>query len=275
MADISQELEIINTATAGDDVRNALISAITKLNEEDLTSLQQLKTYLTTVTPLLNKFTVCPSGTLSITADGLHDVADYDMVNVDTGFKKLLYGTLSGSFIYSKPNLDLWMSVRRGLFENCTALSYVSINGPLYLGDYAFGKCPSLSTVILPTITYVGSSAFFSCSNLKSVSIPNAARIRYGAFDECVSLSQIEFNQATAIEQVAFMMCTSLESAFFLGSSVPILYASTVFHSTPMMDSSYLGRYGSIYVLPSMVDAFKSAENWSYYSNRITAYSEG
>ena len=54
-----------------------------------------------------------------------------------------------------------------------------------------------------------------------------------------------------------------------MGTSVPKLAASTAFSSTPMLNSTYLGTYGSIYVKSSMLNAFKTATYWSVYSNRM------
>jgi len=54
-----------------------------------------------------------------------------------------------------------------------------------------------------------------------------------------------------------------------MGTDVPTLSNSNVFSYTPVVDSSYIGTYGSIYVKSSMLDSFKTATNWSLYSNRM------
>jgi hypothetical protein len=57
-------------------------------------------------------------------------------------------------------------------------------------------------------------------------------------------------------------------------SSVVTLSGAAVFTSTPMSNSTYTGEFGSIYVPASLVDAYKSATNWTTYANRITALPE-
>ena len=49
------------------------------------------------------------------------------------------------------------------------------------------------------------------------------------------------------------------------------LQNANVFTNTPMSNNTYLGRYGSIYVPSQMVSSYKAANNWSIYSDRITA----
>jgi len=56
-----------------------------------------------------------------------------------------------------------------------------------------------------------------------------------------------------------------------LGSSVPSIGAE-IFKYTPITSSIYLGYYGSIYVLSSMLNSFKTATNWVTISDRIVAY---
>ena len=44
--------------------------------------------------------------------------------------------------------------------------------------------------------------------------------------------------------------------------------------STPMVNSTYTGSFGSIYVPASLVDSYKASANWSALSDRITAIIE-
>lgn len=270
MADISQELEIINTATAGDDVREAIIAAIAKLNEEDLVSLRQLKEYLTTVTPLLNKFTVCPSGTLSISANGSYDVADYDMADVNIPEPSLPVEIANGERL----SLPLVSSIGPSAFAYCGYVRLVTLNNAMQIGSEAFRNCATLSGINAPAVTSIGAKAFLGCLNLASVLMSNCSEIGDDAFYQCSSIKTISFPNATFIGSAAFRECEQLSSAYFLGSSVPVLANPIVFAQTPIQ-SDFYGYYGSIYVLPSMVEAFKAAEHWSNYSARITAYEGG
>jgi hypothetical protein len=45
--------------------------------------------------------------------------------------------------------------------------------------------------------------------------------------------------------------------------------AADVFNFSPIMDSSYVGYYGSIYVPASLITAYKTSTYWSTISNRL------
>ena len=102
----------------------------------------------------------------------------------------------------------------------------------------------------LPNCSYIGSGVFYNCDNLTSISLPNCSFIGYSAF----------------------YMCDNLSAIYILSTVVPTLSNSNAFGYTPITGISYMGKYGSIYVLSSLVDSFKTATNWSVYADRITAY---
>ena len=89
---------------------------------------------------------------------------------------------------------------------------------------------------------YIGDYAFFNCRRLFQVSLPVCSYIGNYVFENCTSLSRITIGY----------------------SSVCSLYSTNVFDDTQITSST-----GSIYVPASLVDAYKSAENWSVYSNII------
>lgn len=85
-------------------------------------------------------------------------------------------------------------------------------------------------------------------------------------------LEEVILPQCTIIKDNAFYNCISLQSLYLLTSSVCTLSNSNAFYSTPIENSTYTDSFGSIYVPASLVNSYKAAENWSYYSNRITAF---
>jgi hypothetical protein len=70
-----------------------------------------------------------------------------------------------------------------------------------------------------------------------------------------------------------FSYCSKLGTVI-LGSSKVVEIGSDVFANTPMVTSSYTGKFGSIYVPASLVDAYKVANYWSDIADRITAIVE-
>lgn len=138
--------------------------------------------------------------------------------------------------------LDLHVStVRRNAFTYCESLEAVNLPGAVNIGSYAFAYCEMLSSINIPSVESIGQYAFSGCDALSSISLPAVVSIGIGAFKN-----------------------TGLETAYFLGETVPEI-GTAVFSDTSI---SY------IYVLPSLVDAFKTATNWSAYADRITAYEE-
>ena len=138
------------------------------------------------------------------------------------------------------------------------------------IGSHAFYYCSRLATVSFPQATTIGVSAFYYCSRLATVSFPQATTIGASAFDNCSRLATVSFPQATTIGDNAFYRCVNLKSLYLTGSSVCTLSNSNTFTSTPIGGySASAGTYGSIYVPASLVDAYKSATNWTYFSSRF------
>ena len=142
------------------------------------------------------------------------------------------------------------------------------------IGRSTFTSCHGLQTVNFPKCKGIEERGFADCNVLKDVSFPECEYIGNYAFQGCSSISQAYFPVCSKISTATFRYCTKLESAVFLFSSLCILADTQVFAGTPMSASSYLGHFGSIYVPSSLVEEYKSAPNWSVYSDRITAYVE-
>ena len=132
-------------------------------------------------------------------------------------------------------------SVSMGTFRRCDNLTSVSLPMCEYIGNGAFQDCWSLSQVSLPVCSYIGNGAFYGCYSLSQVSLPVCSYIGNNAFDGC-SLSIITIGY----------------------SSICMLTNDNAFYGTPIGDGT-----GSIYVPASLVDAYKTAENWSMYSSQI------
>ena len=127
-------------------------------------------------------------------------------------------------------------------FYGCSNLTAVSFPVCTNIEDYAFYNCTSLTDVSLPACTSIGSSAFYACKNLTSVSLP-----------VCISIGAC-----------AFSGCTSFNTIYLMASQVCNLAGSNVFEFTSITSTA-----GSIFVPASLVDAYKSATNWTYFSNQI------
>ena len=161
-------------------------------------------------------------------------------------------------------------------FQNCKLLTSVDFPNCTTIGTSAFQKCNSLNTISFPMCTTINSSAFTSCTNLTYAYFPNCISIASYAFTDCSKLNAISFPNCTKISGYAFYRCYRLLSAYFLGSSVPTLVASSAFYQTPINGySSYTGGVlGTIYVRASLLTSFQSATNWAYFSERMVGLTD-
>lgn len=152
-------------------------------------------------------------------------------------------------------SFPLCTSVGNSAFQYCIAMSVVSLPVCTTIGTNAFQNCFALTAVNLPACTSVGSSAFLNCSALTVVSLPARSRV--------------------FILNYAFRNCSRLVSLYLTGPEVAGLQNSYAFSSTPIGGySAIAGQYGSIYVPASLLTAYQSSYNWSYFSSRIVGLTD-
>ena len=149
-------------------------------------------------------------------------------------------------------------------FYNCSRLASVSFPMATTIGSYAFIRCSSIASVNFPKATTISNDAFHNCSRLTSVSFPMAATIGSYAFCSCSYLTSVSFPMATSIGSSAFCSCSSLTSIYLKNSSVCYLAKSNAFSNTGIWSNK-----GSIFVPSSLVTSYKTATNWTFFSNRI------
>ena len=125
-------------------------------------------------------------------------------------------------------------------FKNCTSLESVSLgNGVTEIGDNAFDCCHSLKSVAIPdTVTSIGMQAFSECSNLETVTLGSGV---------------------TEIGYFAFHWCSGLKSIYCKATTPPLIDHAWDLHI--FTDSNC-----KIYVPRNSVEAYKSADGWSWYA---------
>lgn len=167
---------------------------------------------------------------------------------------------------------------------NLTSVTLPSIVESIY--DCAFYGCSSLQSISLPSaLAYIGKSAFNGCSNLTSISFPQATSyIDNFAFSDCSSLTTVVFANVSSIGESAFIRCTGLTSITLPSSlkklgdsafaSCANLETVTINATTPpTIQSSFSGcsKLTAIYVPAASVSAYKAADGWSNYADKIKA----
>ena len=178
------------------------------------------------------------------------------------------------------------ITIGSAAFEQCTNLTSVSFPAATTIGNNAFKSCSALTSVYFPKVTMINPGAFQSCSRLTSANFPAATTIFDTAFSGCTSLTNVSFPNVTSIYASAFMNCTSLKSlslplvrsiwsrAFSGCTSLSTIYLTassvcTLVHSNAFSNTGIWSNKGSIFVPASLVEAYKAATNWTYFSNRI------
>ena len=190
-------------------------------------------------------------------------------------------------------NFPYLYSIDGYAFESCHSLTSVYLPKVRTIGDYAFAKCSKLTEIELPCTHFAGNLLFASCSSLSSINLPVLLSQAYQAYSygfpssikkvnapllsliparcflNAAELSRLEFANCSLILSSAFSSCKSLQTLILRSNAVVALSNSTAFGYTPMQNSTYTGTYGSIFVRPSLVEAYKVATNWTYFSSRI------
>ena len=157
-------------------------------------------------------------------------------------------------------------SIADNAFYSCYSLSLITIaNGVTSIADSAFQGCNSLTSITIANgVTRIASNAFRSCYSLASITIANGVTsIADSAFNGCYSLTSITIpNSVTRIASNAFRFCYSVAFYDFSNhTSVPTLANTNAFTNIP--------ADCQIRVPASLVDAWKTATNWSTYANYI------
>ena len=192
-----------------------------------------------------------PNATINVNANGTVDVKGRNsaVVNVPNygDIVETLKPATSGSGTVDLTDADMKSSVtklRRNAFSGCYALRSIQNSRITELELSAFQDCSSLVSVNLSELSKIGSNAFASCKKLETVEIP----------------------KATSLGQQAFSNCTRLQWIHISGTSVATLSDTYVF-----INASGTMK---IYVPDALVDAYKSASNWSTYASKIYPESE-
>lgn len=190
-------------------------------------------------------------------------------------------------------NLNNVTQIGSNAFYSCTRLTNINLPNLLYMSNAAFEMCTSLSNISLPSIDTIPGRAFYRCYKLNNADFPNATFVAQSAFDQCTNLTYVSlpkvsmimpstFYLCTSLSQIrlpmlvtlysAFNSCTNLTALILNGSSVCRLMYTYTFNSTPIGGySTSAGKFGSIYVPRSLMAAYKSATNWTYFSSRFAA----
>lgn len=147
--------------------------------------------------------------------------------------------------------------------------------------DYAFSTCKSLESANFPLVLEIGHYGFNDCSALKSINFPSLTTIKTYTFNGCSSLVTAEFLALNEIRAYGLRKCYSLTSLILNNPSICVLQNDNAFdycyHILGITDETYNPnglKDGYIYVPNNLVDTYKEATNWTYFSSQIKSISE-
>lgn len=199
-------------------------------------------------------------------------------------------GAFSDCSSLEKVDLSMCTSVGSTAFNGCSSL--LSIGNPRFtsIPNDAFSGCSNLKNIDLSVCTSVGTNAFSGCSKLQNVNISNCTYIGGSAFSGCSSITEVDLSA-----------CKSLGNNAFWGSgiskvSLPATLKSMgyqcfdnvkeyTFNGTQpaalteqLSSESYYPAFdGSSYIIrvpESSVDAYKAADVWKNYADKIFSISD-
>jgi hypothetical protein len=151
--------------------------------------------------------------------------------------------------------------------KDTNAVTYFGLEDPSIEGRIM--NSPSwknnCSEVQIPSgVTGLGANCFLWCTSLTSITLPeslNSLGIR--CFQNCSSLTSINIPESvTSIGNYCFESCSSLIIATVLPATPPSI-GYGVFN--------YVHASFNIKVRSPYVDDYKTATNWIYYANKISA----
>ena len=188
-------------------------------------------------------------------------------INEITGLTKQTYVDTSLVSIDAS-DLTSWTEITNQAFNSCRVLTTVILpNTITSIGAFAFQSCDRLTSINLPEgLTTIGPNAFSTCSNLSHIDFPSTlTELGSTSFISCGLTSVVVPASLTTIAGGVFQNNTSMTSITFLSTTPPTMTGSNAFVNT---------NDCPIYVPADSVNAYKTANRWFSYADRIQAITE-
>ena len=184
---------------------------------------------------------------------------------VDTSIEDaILDGSLSGTYTNNR------ITTIRGHAFRETKLEIFNSESLTNISPYGFYNASTIKECNIPNVIEIGTNAFYGCSSLKRIELPNFnTGISQAAFSNCTSLEYLNIGKASFIANGVFTGCKALKTLVITKDDdiCPLKYANT-------LNSSVVGSVVNVYVPDALVDAYKSATNWSPCAEQIKPMSE-
>lgn len=181
-------------------------------------------------------------------------------------------------------------SIRKHVFHGDTAITSVTGNSVLTIGDYSFQECSNLTAVSFPNATTLGAECFRSCklvsvsfpkvttaanggnlrenvNTMTSASLPKLTAIQPYMFYNDQKLTTLDLSEATSVGSNAFQQCYELAT---LDLPKVTSIAAAAFYNARKLTTLIL-RHASV-VTVANANAFTNTPLNGYNSQSATVY---
>lgn len=175
------------------------------------------------------------------------------------------------------PSGDITLSVlptRTYAFFGCPSIQKVTATYSSPSGDPGTNlfQQSSITEFVAHNALKISVSWFLKCASLKKVTAPKSNWYDYQAFSSCSSLEVVDLGTGAINRGFVFYGCTKLQTIILRSTSVCALGAVANLSKTPFYPDGGTGitGTGTLYVPNALVDAYKTASNWSTLYNAGT-----
>ena len=195
-------------------------------------------------------------------------------------------------------------SIGRYAFQSCSNLENIDLSMCSSIGSCVFNYCSRLQSIGNPKFTSIPDNAFSGCSSLENIDLSMCTTVESNAFSGCRKLQNVNtsictyignnaFSGCSSITEVDLSACKSLGNNAFWGSgiskvSLPETLKSMgyqcfdnvkeyTFNGTQpavLTAPAFSGASFIIRVPESAIDAYKTADIWKNYADKIFSISD-
>ena len=213
---------------------------------------------------------IIPDGVITINSSAFQGCYSLQSVTIPDSVTNITNYAFQSCFSLQSVTIpDGVTNIGNSAFSNCYLLQSITIPDDITsIGNSAFASCYALQSITIPdSVTSIGNYAFSSCYSLASVTIPDGiTSIEASMFQSCISLlSAVIPSSVTSIGANTFNGCSCLSEYHFESVVPPTLVNTNAFSSINTTAIIYV-PYSADH---SILEAYKTATNWSTYASKM------